>query len=310
MKRLKQVLCLFLCIAMLAGLCACGTPQEEAPSLSPDTSPAGDSPSVPASGGTYADAYVEYWSFCGAIWDEVTRRLEAHNAALALDDPQEYFMDPTYLMLVYAPFNTACPAVGGAITGDDLATAQEVVRLYWPDAVLTSPSQGAVQAEYTFTDKTSGTEVLRQGLCLWEFDAASGSFRVTGYADGELTEFTEFIPQGENSYLLYTMGDKALVTFEDGAITQLYHAHMINEPPLGSFAGDVRLNSLEEDDFFPGKAADPQWITQDENAQYVITIQDGVMTYSGKIPQDIPGEDGQSRVGVTWVQGESFSLKG
>lgn len=100
------------------------------------------------------------------------------------------------------------------------------------------------------------------------------------------------------------------MTFEDGVITQLYHAHMINEPPLGSFAGDVRLNSLEEDDFFPGKAADPQWITQDENAQYVITIQDGVMTYSGKIPQDIPGEDGQSRVGVTWVQGESFSLKG
>ena len=130
----------------------------------------------------------------------------------------------------------------------------------------------------------------------------TGAIRVRAYIDGELTEFTEFVPLGGSRYLLYTATDKAIVEYIEGEITALWHAHRISEPAQGLFPGDMRLMSLAEQDFFPGEGASfsgTDWITGDADAQYVITLQNGEMVYTGKISQDLVDQDG-NRTGIVW----------
>ncbi len=133
-------------------------------------------------------------------------------------------------------------------------------------------------------------------------DSYYGAIRVRAYIDGELTEFTEFVPLGGSRYLLYTATDKAIVEYIEGEITALWHAHRISEPAQGLFPGDMRLMSLAEQDFFPGEGASfsgTDWITGDADAQYVITLQNGEMVYTGKISQDLVDQDG-NRTGIVW----------
>ena len=135
-----------------------------------------------------------------------------------------------------------------------------------------------------------------------DLSVAKHARRVVHIIDGELTEFTEFVPLGGSRYLLYTATDKAIVEYIEGEITALWHAHRISEPAQGLFPGDMRLMSLAEQDFFPGEGASfsgTDWITGDANAQYVITLQNGEMVYTGKISQDLVDQDG-NRTGIVW----------
>ena len=64
----------------------------------------------------------------------------------------------------------------------------------------------------------------------------------------------------------------------------------------------MRLMSLAEQDFFPGEGASfsgTDWITGDADEQYVITLQNGEMVYTGKISQDLVDQDG-NRTGIVW----------
>jgi len=316
---MKRIVSLILCLLLLVSLCACQksesapAPTETpapvisaAPTAQPTAAP--ESVTAPAGIGSYADAYLLYRSICTAVQEEVNRRLDIHNAALEEKNPDSFFMDPSYLILVYMPFYTNGPTVGSALAEPQLDIAQELMRAYWPDAVLHQSGEHVFQADYTYTDLPENGGATHQCSCTWEFNPASGAFRVTGYTDGMVTEFTEFVPQGNDVYLLYTMDDKALVTYADGAVTELCHAHMINEPALGEFVGDVRCNSLQNYDFYPAVTADRRWITEEADAQYILTIRDGEMTYTGKLAQDVLSEDGSAKIGVTWTDAGTISL--
>ena len=65
------------------------------------------------------------------------------------------------------------------------------------------------------------------------------------YLDGELCDFVEFVPQGEDSYVLYSLTDLALVKYADGHILSLTHAHRISEAPLGAFPFRSSSSALE-----------------------------------------------------------------
>lgn len=320
---MKRIISLVLCLLLLVSLCACQkeestpaptqapAPATEAPTAAPTAEPAATPEPVQAPEGidSYADAYLLYRSVCTALQEEVNYRLDVHNTALEEANPEGYFMDPAYLILVYMPFYTNGPTVGSALAAPDAAMAQEMMRAYWPDAVLQQLDEHMYQADYTYSDLPENGGATHQCTCTWEFDPAAGSFRVTGYTDGMVTEFTEFIPQGNDTYLLYTMDDKALVTLADGAVTELYHAHMINEPALGEFVGDVRCNSLMSFDFFPAVVADKEWISQETNARYILTLRDGDMTYTGKLAEDILSEDGSAKIGVNWTDAGTIVLE-
>ena len=310
-----------LCAVLLLGLAACGAapktaepaPAEPTPApveevtAAPTAEPTPEPTPEPA-GISYAEAYSRYLAVFGALADEVERRFEIHNAVLETRYPDSYYMNSSYLMQVYLPFRTAYPALGSALAEDQLDSALESIRVFYPDAELSVTGPGAYEAVYTYVDKTSGDEVERQGRCTWECDGKTGAFRVLAYLDGELVEFTEFVPQGDDVYLIYTMTDKVLVQCVDGGVTSLLHAHRISEAPLGTFPGDMRLCSLEEDDFFPDGVADEVWIRSDANAQYILTLEKGEMVFTAKVSQDVLDDTG-NKIGVLWQDIEPIHLE-
>ena len=303
----RKVLLLLICAAFLLLPAGCAGGQSTV-GEEPTAAPAEETP-APAGDYTYAEAYMRYLSVCSALRDTVDRRVETHNAILKSRDPDSYYMNSDYLMLVYVPFSTAYPALGSALGRDNRTAAENALRETCPDAALTQLDEDSWQAVYAYLDKTSGEEVPRQGKCVWECDRGTGAIRVRAWLDGEMTEFTEFVPQGNDMYLLYTMTDKALVRFTDGEVPAFWHAHRISEPPMDAFAGDMRLCSLEEKDFYPSASAGVSWITGDKDAQFVLTLENSVMTYTGKIGQDILNKDGE-RTSVQWLDIEPITLLG
>jgi len=301
----RKLICLVLCAALVLTLAACGGKNnaQSAPVLPDET------PLELASGKSYAEIYAEFLAVYGALLDEVERRVETHNGILKGGYPGDYYLNSNYLMQVYVPFATAYPGLVSPLTDEDLATAEKSLRATFPDAVLTEAAPGRYEATYTYKDMTTGDTVERLGQCIWERDGAAGSFRVRAFVDGELAEFTEFVPQGGDLYFLYTMTDKALVRYSDGEITSLWHAHAISDPPLGTFPGDMRVNSLAESDPFPAGTVGVSWITGDVDAEYVLTLEDGVMTYTGRIAQDLLDVKG-SKIGVAWQDIEPIVLLG
>ena len=176
----RKVLSVLLCAVILLSLSGCSreNPAADTPAEAPPAAEA-----TPAGNYTYAEAYMQYLAVCSALRDTVDSRVETHNAILESRDPDSYYMDPSYLMLVYAPFSTAYPGLGSALGRDNLEGAQNILRETFPDAALTAVGEDSWQAEYTYLDKTTGEEVVRQGKCLWECDRAVGSFRVQAVLD-------------------------------------------------------------------------------------------------------------------------------
>ena len=295
----RTLICLLLCAAL--GLCACGG----------GSAPQSASVEPALSGGkSYSDIYMEYLAVRTALLEGVELRIETSNAVLKEQYADSYYMNSNYLVLTYVPFSTVYPGLVSTLAeGDDLSGALAELRTAFPDATLEQVSPGKYEAKYTYVDKTSGQTVNRSGRCVWERDGQVGSFRVQAFIDEQLVEFTEFIPQGDDLYLLYTMTDKALVRFTDGEVPAFWHAHRISEPPMDAFAGDMRLCSLEEKDFYPSASAGVSWITGDKDAQFVLTLENSVMTYTGKIGQDILNKDGE-RTSVQWLDIEPITLLG
>ena len=318
----RRMISLLLAAAMLLALAGCGAapakeePAPETASPAPTAVPAPEPTPTPTSAPTpeptpamisYADIYLQYLTVFTAVADEVERRIETHNAVLESRYPDSYYMNSNYLMQVFLPFRPAYPALGSALTDDRTEQARENLRSFYPDAELTMTSPGVYEATFTYdyTDPTSGEVTVHRVRCLWE--CADGALRVRAWQDDALAEFTEFIPQGGDRYLIYTMTDKILAEYRDGVVASLRYAHRISEAPLGVFPGDMRPCSLEERDFFPAGSAEEGWITDDPDAQYVLVLDANEMVFSGKVSQDVLDARGD-KVGVSWQEIEPIQL--
>ena len=296
----RNLICLLLCAALALGLCACGGGSAPQSAQAEEALPGGKS---------YSDIYMEYLAVRTALLEGVELRIETSNAVLKEQYPDSYYMNSNYLVLTYVPFSTVYPGLVSTLAeGDDLSGALEELRTAFPDAALEQLSPGKYEARYTYVDKTSGQAVDRSGRCVWERDGQAGSFRVQAYIDEQLVEFTEFIPQGDDLYLLYTMTDLALVQVSGGRLRGLRHIHRISEPPLGAFPGDMRPFDLAGFDPFPDGGAEDALFSLDNDAQYVFTLENDVMVYSGMIAQDLTDAQG-NKTGMVWQAIEPITLQ-
>ena len=294
----RKLICLLLCAALALGLCACGG--SSAPSGGADTG-------LPA-GKSYSEIYMQYLAVRTALLEGVELRIETNNAVLKEQYADSFYMNSNYLVLTYVPFSTVYPGLVSTLTDGDLSVALEELRTAFPDAELKETAPGIYEASYTYVDKTSGQAVDRSGRCLWERDGQTGSFRVRAWIDEELVEFTEFIPQGNDLYLLYTMTDLALVQYSGGRLRGLRHVHRISEPALGAFPGDMRVYDLAAFDPFPAGGAADDMLTLGDDAQYLLTLENDVMVYSGRIAQDMADEAG-NKVGMAWQVIDPITLQ-
>lgn len=291
---MKRLLCILLCCCLGLSLCACGKTNDPAPAPEAVTDPSLTGNALQDSA-AFADAYLTYLNIRNAVVEEVDRRVGESNAVLETSLPDSYYMDPSYLLLVYVPFSTAYPAV----------VADAILQGEWKDAKL-SEEGNLFRSEFTYVDKTSGSSVNRSGLCTWEI-AGSGAFRVVMYVDGEVLEFTEFIPQGNDRYLLYTLTDKALVEYKEGQVTGLWHIRRISEPAVDSFPGDLRYFSLDVTDYFPGGTVVPEDFAGDADALYLLTLENDTLTYIGRAAQDQTDEQGRL-TGIQWMDIDPVTL--
>ena len=309
MKR--KVLCLFLCALLLTALVSCGAAKPAAAEPAPETAAPAPvqtaTPAAPEPGIAYREAYMTYLGIFTALSEEIDRRVEVHNGLIEAANPDTYYMNSSYLMQVLTPYRAAYPALGALLSDDSTGTAAEAMRAYYPDVQLTQTGPGCYEAAYTYVDKTSGAEVQRQGRCVWECDGAAGSFRVRAYVDDALVEFTEFVPQGGGRYLLYSGPDRILVDMDGDSVAGFAFARMINAAPLGAFAGDVRLNSLDDADFFPDGTAEEDWIVSEPDAEFILVLKDGEAVYTGKISQDVLSATGE-KTGVNWLDIDPIEL--
>lgn len=104
------------------------------------------------------------------------QRLDTHDARLQAAYPDSYYMNSDYLLLVYVPVHDGVSvARARAARPTNLDAAQTSLRETFPDAVLTMTAPGRFEAVYTYVDKTSGTEVQREGKCQWDCDGLTGA---------------------------------------------------------------------------------------------------------------------------------------
>lgn len=290
---MKRFLCILLCCSFALGLGACGKKAEKAAPA--EESAAALTGNVLTDSKAYADAYLAFVDITTAVTNEVTDRVNTNNAMLESASPDGYYMDPNYLSFVYSPFTTVFAA----------KAADAVLQGAWEGAVL-SEEGNLFKAEYVYVDKTSGTPVDREGRCTWEI-RENGAFRVRAYVDGDLAEFTEFIPLGGDRYFLYTLTDMALVTYTNGAVTALRHVQRICEPGADFFAGDVRYFVPDVEDYFPNSCPDDNRLALDDDALFLITLENGTMVFAGKVGQDQITEDGLLS-GVQWIPTDPVTL--
>ena len=174
---------------------------------------------------------------------------------------------------------------------------------------VTEVTQGAMSTEYSVNGKVAADNEVQV------FPMLAGQVLTLSVSEGDKVAKGQTLLNVDTSSVTSTMSslresynatktatDKAIVEYIEGEITALWHAHRISEPAQGLFPGDMRLMSLAEQDFFPGEGASfsgTDWITGDADAQYVITLQNGEMVYTGKISQDLVDQDG-NRTGIVW----------
>ena len=174
---------------------------------------------------------------------------------------------------------------------------------------VTEVTQGAMSTEYSVNGKVAADNEVQV------FPMLAGQVLTLSVSEGDKVSKGQTLLSVDTSTVTSTMSslresynatktatDKAIVEYIEGEITALWHAHRISEPAQGLFPGDMRLMSLAEQAFFPGEGASfsgTDWITGDADAQYVITLQNGEMVYTGKISQDLVDQDG-NRTGIVW----------
>ena len=174
---------------------------------------------------------------------------------------------------------------------------------------VTEVTQGAMSTEYSVNGKVAADNEVQV------FPMLAGQVLTLSVSEGDKVSKGQTLLSVDTSTVTSTMSslresynatktatDKAIVEYIEGEITALWHAHRISEPAQGLFPGDMRLMSLDEQDFFPGEGASfsgTEWITDDADAQYVLTLQNGEMVYTGKISQDLVDQDG-NRTGIVW----------
>lgn len=297
MKR--KLMCLLLCALLLLFLSACGGRKtaEEAPAASP----------VSSSGISFREAYPSYAAVRDALVSEISGRIDAHNNVLRAEQPGSYFFNSDLLLLAFAPFGSSFPDLGRDLSDDMMDAVLAGLQARWPDAALSLTAPGRYEATYTYVDRTSGTDINRSGKCVWECDGSTGALRVCSYLDGLLQEYTEFVPQSGNRYLLSTMKDRAVVEYRGGSVSALWFEHRIYEAPLGSFPGDVR-SFFPESGCFPDGTCSIDQIVGDVDAEYVFTLENGTAMYKGKIAQPLLDVSG-NQIGISWLDTGTVTLR-
>lgn len=262
---MKRFIIILLSALMLLVAVGCGTKP------SPSNPPGGSDPGSPDEGGsapsldkigTYADAYEFYNNMESALEKAVTDPYEAYIELLETEKPDTYYNDPTYMTMLYMPFLSIDLAFTAtftdAVSPSTIQAAFSIMGM--EDVSFKVQSPGSYQVLFKGTDSD---DIPYQGEIKAEYDASSKSLHFIEYHDNELNTFIEFISLGGDRYALQNKSNRALITYRDGKVVELYHLANIYNSNYETGELSAQTKIYGESDFIWGKTdMDRSWVTE------------------------------------------------
>ena len=218
---MKRVLCVFLAAALLVCAAACSEGTTDSTSgdsgISSSQEPADEIIIT-----SYASAYAAFNKIALALTDKINDMIDANNYALEERDSEGFYNSDGYVDIKFkTAFVSETAAFTAAFGGDvGIDTIEDRLSAFFDTCEVTE-QDGSWRIDYTSPDGYGGYMTA-------EFDQWAEGFKFEAYSDEsgtmELVGFIEFVTLDTNKYALYDMDERAIVTYEDGEITDILYS--------------------------------------------------------------------------------------
>ncbi len=229
-----------------------------------NTSDSADGP-----GNSYASAYSFYTEMTQELSTLVMDIVDNHNAKLEEENPDGYFYDPSYyLMLAYMPFSSLNMAFTATVdeTTDSSAIEMAYSFLGFKDVKFIRTGKG----EYTITssyENSDGTVTSYEEYMKF----SDGSLSYNHFTNGEQTEYLEFVNLGNNRYAVQNESARALITYKNGEITSLVHSSNKYETDweTGALTDWSVVNEYPTESIWGRDDLDEDWVLEKGEDAYI-----------------------------------------
>ncbi len=225
------------------------------------------------------DLYDFYSALTDKMSDTVSELVNKHNESVGSDYT-------AMVNILYMPFSSIRFLDLAFFNGSSAETVKSSFKMLGNDDVeVTENSKNDYTIEYTATPVSSGKSYKSKTNI--RIDPENLGVSIVFYRDGVLESFTDMQYIGSDRYALSTETDRAIVTYKDGNITEIFHAQNTYQPDYdkGGFTEDSFIYEYNDSSSVYGKkTVDESWVKEAEshNALYrLYEYKDGVMKITG-----------------------------
>lgn len=211
-------------------------------------------------------------SVISALSTKVTVIEQQHNYEIELENGEGYFLDEEYILNTFEPFRTISISYADVFSGT--TTNEYVQDLYKNEAGSAAVIFNSSDNEYTLKFVTE--EYTRTYVGTYSKKNDSLSFIYTEDKNGSvnIVEFIEFVPAGNNSYLIQSQKSRCYITFDEtGNIVSFYCSELSSD----SYGEDDMLFNTSDTVI---EITAKKWVTGNNNEySSVHTFEDGILTH-------------------------------
>jgi len=241
---------------------------------------------------TKPQSYSEGYNFWDDIWSAmetaVNDIVDANNARLEEEKPDDYWTDETYLTILYMPFFSLDLAFTASV--NDQMTEYTIKMLFGEEATFTKLTSGHYKIRFTGEEYDESYENVIDTYEVeleLRFDVETSSMSYVERVDGIINVFHEYIGLGNDRYALQNKTNRAIVTYKDGVVTELIHSWTKYDTnyETGELEDYSRWYDYEECSIWGKKNLDASWVTELEEGNHlkrIYEIKDDTFTIRGQ----------------------------
>jgi hypothetical protein len=281
---MKKIIAVFLAALMLLSLCSCGTQSDNTPAAeAEEQSPAPEDKAAqneaqPENQGEAApektpepeddrpdsieNLYDYYEALVSALSDRVEGMVDEHNKKL---EAQENYDPDELLQVFYLPFfdieSVDAVYFDGVASLDTVKTAYEIYEYENVSVECTGTNEYTVCYDSRADGEEAETHSYKK---IFKASYDNLGFAFYFYKDDALESFFEYKSIGENRYALMDMTGRAIVSYADGAVSDLLHAENIHDVDweTNELSADSVVNIYPDESIWERSDLDEAWVTE------------------------------------------------